>query len=78
MTAADSLYVVLTEHVCAYFLTDDHNLVDAPSLAASMCFGSQPGREEGRGRATFVQHPTERIGVRRYTRVESARPDVVP
>jgi predicted nucleic acid-binding protein len=32
MTAADALYVVLAEHLGADFLTDDHNLVDAPTF----------------------------------------------
>ena len=32
MTAADALYVALAEHVRADFLTDDHNLVDAPTF----------------------------------------------
>ena len=32
MTAADAFYVVLTEHLAADFLTDDHNLVDAPTF----------------------------------------------
>jgi predicted nucleic acid-binding protein len=32
MTAADALYVVLTEHLGANFLTDDHNLVEAPTF----------------------------------------------
>ena len=36
VTAADSLYVVLTEHLGAYFLTDDHNLVDGPTFPRSI------------------------------------------
>jgi predicted nucleic acid-binding protein len=36
MTAADALYVVLTEHVGGDFLTDDHNLVDGPTFPRSV------------------------------------------
>ena len=32
MTAADALYVVLAEQLSAEFLTDDHNLVEAPTF----------------------------------------------
>ena len=35
-TAADALYVVVAEHLHAYFLTDDHNLVDAPTFPADV------------------------------------------
>jgi len=36
ITAADSLYVVLTEQLNADFLTDDHNLVDGPTFPRSI------------------------------------------
>ena len=32
MTAADAIYVALAEHLEAHFLTDDHNLADAPTF----------------------------------------------
>jgi predicted nucleic acid-binding protein len=32
MSAADALYVVLAEQLSARFLTDDHNLVEAPTF----------------------------------------------
>ena len=32
MTAADALYVALAEQLSAEFLTDDHNLVEAPAF----------------------------------------------
>jgi len=32
MTAADALYVVLAEQLSAEFLTDDRNLVEAPTF----------------------------------------------
>lgn len=32
MTAADALYVVLAEQLSAHFLTDDDNLVEAPTF----------------------------------------------
>lgn len=32
MTAADALYVVLTEHLGADFLTDDHRLAESPTF----------------------------------------------
>jgi predicted nucleic acid-binding protein len=32
MSAADAIYVVLAERLSAEFLTDDHNLVEAPTF----------------------------------------------
>ena len=32
MTAADAIYVALAEHLQADFLSDDHNLVEAPTF----------------------------------------------
>jgi predicted nucleic acid-binding protein len=32
MTAPDAFYVALAEHLHADLLTDDHNLVDAPTF----------------------------------------------
>ena len=36
MTAADALYVALAEQLHASFLTDDHNLVQAPTFPGSI------------------------------------------
>ena len=36
MTAADAIYVALAQHLHAAFLTDDHNLAEAPTFPASV------------------------------------------
>lgn len=36
MTAADAIYVALAEHLGADFLTDDHNLADAPTFPSQI------------------------------------------
>lgn len=45
MTAADGLYVALADHLQAALLTDDHNLVDAPTFPAhieALRLGTRP------------------------------------
>jgi predicted nucleic acid-binding protein len=44
MTAADALYVVLAEHLHASFLTDDHNLVEAPTFPSTVSVLRLPRR----------------------------------
>lgn len=56
MTAADALYVVLAEHLQADFLTDDRNLVEAPTFPpASTSFVSRPSQDPA------VRRPHSRI-----------------
>jgi predicted nucleic acid-binding protein len=36
MTAADAIYVALAQHLHAAFLTEDHNLIEAPTFPAGV------------------------------------------
>jgi predicted nucleic acid-binding protein len=47
MTAADAIYVALAEHLSASFLTDDHNLADAPTFPRHLTVLRLPRRSLG-------------------------------